>query len=118
MLRFLIDTQLPPKLAEILNQRGCEAVHTTVYAEGPLMKDRSLIEIAVEEHRIIITKDSDFLDHFLLKGAPPKVLLLGIGNAKNRRLFDAFRANFTQIQHLFDEGANLVLFEETRLIGY
>ncbi len=118
MLRFLIDTQLPPKLAEILNQRGCEAVHTVSYLDGPLMKDRSLIEIATAEQRIIITKDSDFLDYFLLKGAPPQVLLLQIGNVKNRRLFDAFRANLAQIQALFEEGANLVFFEETRLIGY
>jgi predicted nuclease of predicted toxin-antitoxin system len=34
MLKFIIDTQLPPKLASFLTEKGCDAVHTTSFPDG------------------------------------------------------------------------------------
>jgi predicted nuclease of predicted toxin-antitoxin system len=117
-MRFLIDTQLPPLLADILNQRGYEAVHSTYFEQGHLLKDKAISELAVLQDRIVVTKDHDFWDSFLVKGAPPRVLLLEMGNVKNRRLFDAFRAHIGRIETLFEAGADLVIFSEHRLIAY
>ena len=82
MLKFIIDTQLPPKLAKFLNTKGCDAIHTTFFSDGHLLQDKEIREIAVRENRIIITKDSDFFDAYLAQGAPPKVLLFQFGNIK------------------------------------
>jgi predicted nuclease of predicted toxin-antitoxin system len=118
MLKFIIDAQLLPKLAKFLNTKGCDAIHTTFFPDGHLLQDKEIRAIAVRENRIILTKDSDFFDGYLAQGAPPQVLLLQFGNIKNEELLAYFDNEFSNIQALFDSGAELVLFDRTRLTVY
>ena len=85
----------------------CRAVHTTYYSSGHLLNDNQIIQIAIENEQIIITKDSDFLDNYLLNGSPPKVLLLEFGNIRNSVLKRLFEENLPTIIQLFEEGADL-----------
>ncbi len=107
-MEFLVDTQLPPGLTMFLAKAGQNAKHTIDYAEGALMKDQKIIEIASAENRIIITKDRDFLDYYILKGAPPKVLLIQLGNATNKNLIESLNKHLVSIVTGFSEGHNLI----------
>jgi len=73
--RFIIDTHLPPNLAHWLARRGLDATHPYFLPFGERMTDEEIRRVAVNEDRIIVTKDSDFFEHYLLKGTPPRVLL-------------------------------------------
>jgi hypothetical protein len=42
--------------------------------------------IATLENRVIVTKDEDFVTGYLLRGAPPKLLLISTGNISNDAL--------------------------------
>jgi predicted nuclease of predicted toxin-antitoxin system len=55
MIRFLVDTQLPPKLASYLVSKGFDSIHTTFFKNGHLLQDKEISEIAINENRIIIT---------------------------------------------------------------
>lgn len=118
MLKFIIDTQLPPSLARFLKLQGFDAIHTTYFQNGHLLKDSEIIKIAIKDNRIIITKDSDFFDNFLLKGAPPKVLLLQFGNIKNTDLIQQFQNQISNIETLFGNNANFVLFDWNQVVEY
>lgn len=118
MLKFIVDTQLPPKLAIFLNSNDCDAIHTTFFPDGHLLQDKEIREIAVRENRIIITKDSDFFDGYLAQGAPPQVLLLQFGNIKNEELLSLFDKEVSNIKALFNSDAELVLFDRSQLIVY
>jgi predicted nuclease of predicted toxin-antitoxin system len=118
MLKFIIDTQLPPKLARFLATKGSDAIHTTFFPDGHLLQDKEIRAIAIQEHRIIITKDNDFFDSYLAQGAPPCVLLLQFGNIKNNELLAYFDQEFKYIEALFDGGAELVFFDRTQLTVY
>jgi len=48
-MRFIIDTQLPPKLSAYLESKGYDCKHTTDFEEGHLLQDQEIIEIAIEE---------------------------------------------------------------------
>lgn len=37
MLKFIVDTQLPPKLSELLTTLGFDAIHTTFFPAGHLL---------------------------------------------------------------------------------
>lgn len=74
------------------------------------MTDEEIREYAVQKGCIIITKDRDFLDYFLLKGGPPCVLLLQFGNISNNELILEFEAHFKNIVQVFEQNANLVIF--------
>ena len=115
---FIIDTQLPPLMVQILFDLGYDACHTSQYLGGLLMDDKEIREIAINENRIIITKDSDFVDYYLVKGAPPKVILIALGNIKNRQLFDYLRQNVKEIQKFIDEDYKLIILQADKIIGY
>ena len=117
-MKFIIDTQLPPKLSRFLKKMGYDSVHTTHYPEGHLLADKEIILIAKSEERTVVTKDSDFLDHFVLKGAPPKVLLVEFGNISNNDLITMFKQDIDNIVELFKEGNNLIVFKRDEILAF
>ena len=118
MLRFLVDTQLPPRLSNYLLSKGFDSIHTTHFKNGHLLQDSDISIIAKTEIRIIITKDADFLDRFTLYGAPPKVLLLQFGNISNKDLINHFESELKKLTELFLDGNDLIIFNEKQIICY
>jgi predicted nuclease of predicted toxin-antitoxin system len=118
MLRFIVDTQLPPRLAEYFNENGFDALHTTDFSEGHLLQDSQIIAIAAIQNRIVVTKDSDFLDHYLLKGTPPKILLIQLGSISNYDLLAHIHLYLNDIHTEFDKDADLIAVNKTNIITY
>ena len=118
IIRFIVDTQLPPSLAEYFRRRGYDAIHVINCPLGALTSDKEIIAIATEETRIIITKDSDFLDHYLLKGYPPAILLLQLGNIKNNELFSALNRHIEQISSLFVNQTTFIILQKDKIVFF
>lgn len=118
MLKFIIDTQLPYTLVRKLKTLGADAIHTTYFSDGHLLDDIRIIEIAIEQERIVITKDSDFQDNFLLKGTPPKILLLKLGNISNKDLFKVIESVYTMVEQLFKDGNGMIVLSKNNITGY
>ena len=118
MLRFIVDTQLPPSLAEFFKRRGFDAIHVVNCPKGTLTSDKEIINIATEEKRIIITKDSDFMDYYFLKGYPPAVLLLQVGNIKNKELFLMLNEYMEQIISLFSTQTKFLIVQSNKIIFF
>lgn len=85
-MRFLVDAQLPRRLARLLGGAGHDAIHTLELEAGNLTSDAELTKLADVEARVVITKDSDFVDSFLITGAPARLLLISTGNITNQEL--------------------------------
>ena len=109
---------MPPSLVIFLKEKNYNAIHTTYFNKGHLLKDNEIITIAIKQKRIIVTKDNDFFDYFFLKGAPPKVLLLELGNISNADLIDILNKNLAKIKKSFEKGANLIILERKDIIIY
>lgn len=65
---------------------GCDAVHTLDLPDANRTTDEQINDLADRERRVVITKDADFVDSHLLRGRPPKLLLISTGNISNRDL--------------------------------
>lgn len=85
-MNFLVDAQLPRRTAAWLVAAGADAVHTLDLPNGNRTTDAELLDVADQQQRVIVTKDSDFVDSHLLKGRPAKLLLVSTGNISNRDL--------------------------------
>jgi predicted nuclease of predicted toxin-antitoxin system len=85
-MRFLVDAQLPRRLAVRLAEAGHDALHTLDLAEGNRALDAELVRLADAEGRVLITKDADFVHSFHLNGRPRKLLLVSTGNIANSDL--------------------------------
>jgi len=96
-LRFLIDAQLPRRLAFQLREAGHETVHTLDLPLGNRTTDSAISDLSIEGGYCVITKDSDFVESFLLQGKPLKLLLISTGNITNANLEALLRANLSRI---------------------
>lgn len=85
-MNFLVDAQLPRRLAYRLRELGHSATHTLDLPHQNRTTDAEICEISVRERRVVITKDADFVDTFLLIGKPYKLLLISTGNISNTEL--------------------------------
>ncbi len=96
-MKFLVDAQLPKRLASYLRTLGHDAVHTLDLPFGNSTPDLIVIQVAMAEQRIVITKDADFRDSLLLRGKPEKLLLVATGNINNNDLLQLFEQNWERI---------------------
>jgi predicted nuclease of predicted toxin-antitoxin system len=116
-MRFIIDTQLPYILATFLKKKGYDVIHTFDLPNQDYTTDNEIRELSVSENRVVITKDSDFLDSFYVKGIPSKLLLVSTGNIKNKALIFIFETNFERIVKLF-ETHNLIEIDNFDILGH
>ena len=77
MSKYLIDANLPFYFSLWNNS---DYIHMKDIDDS--WSDDKIWDYAIENNLIIITKDSDFSNKVLLKGAPPKVIHLRFGNVK------------------------------------
>jgi predicted nuclease of predicted toxin-antitoxin system len=106
-VKFLIDAQLPRRIAAWLRGSGHDAIHTLDLPEANRTTDAAITEMAVREQRIVITKDADFVDSHLLQGRPEKLLLISTGNITNRELESVLLPNVHALVAAF-ENSNFV----------
>jgi predicted nuclease of predicted toxin-antitoxin system len=101
-MKFIVDAQLPYRLALLLRDNGFDALHTDDLPDKERTSDNEIRSISVLENRIVITKDYDFVDSHILTKIPEKLLLVTTGNIKNKQLFDLWRSNWELIIHMFE----------------
>ncbi len=116
-MKFLIDANLPFKLAKSLRAKGYDIIHTDDLPDMERTKDNEIRKVSTEQNRIIITKDSDFLDSHLIKGIPSKLLLVTTGNILNIALIQLFDNNFGIVVELFDS-YDLIELNNEQIIGH
>lgn len=96
-MKFIVDAQLPRRLASQLNLLGHDAVHCLDLPLGNRTPDEAIITLAIQEVRVVITKDSDFVASYWLRGVPPKLLLISTGNISNDLLAHLMDANLPAV---------------------
>lgn len=102
-MKFLVDAQLPRRLARWLQAEGHEAVHTRDLPEGNCTGDAAINGLSLREQRVVVTKDEDFVNTFLLQHQPYKLLLVATGNIRNTELEGLFRDNLGSIVQSFEK---------------
>lgn len=102
-MRFLVDAQLPLRLARLLVQAGHDAIHTTNLVDGNRTSDARIAQRADADHRVVVTKDRDFRDSHLLSGSPRRLLVVTTGNITNNALLGLFESYMEAVVTAFDE---------------
>jgi predicted nuclease of predicted toxin-antitoxin system len=97
-MKFIVDAQLPRRLALELAVFGHNAVHTLDLPAGNRTPDTDIVAMAIRESRVVVTKDNDFVASFLLRGVPPKLLLISTSNISNDALSKLLAANLTALE--------------------
>jgi predicted nuclease of predicted toxin-antitoxin system len=102
-VKFLVDAQLPPRLARFLIDAGHDCVHTSELPAGNRTTDEQIAEQADIEWRIVVTKDRDFRDSHLLRASPRYLLLVATGNITNNEPLTLVKDNLALISETFGQ---------------
>ena len=108
-MRFLLDMNLPPAVAEWLQSKGHDAAHIREIGLGHL-PDREVFARAAEEGRIVVTFDLDFGEIAGLAGATgATVLLLRLRLAHQDYLHQRLQATIVEAADALEAGATVVV---------
>jgi predicted nuclease of predicted toxin-antitoxin system len=89
-VKVLFDHNLSPRLVNRLADLCHDATHASLVGLGRAT-DLEVWEYAAANGYANVTKDSDFSDISVLRGAPPKVIWLRLGNCTTSDVEQALR---------------------------
>jgi len=91
-VKLLFDHNLAPGLVKRLGDIHSYSAHVTSLGLDAA-SDATVWERARAEGFTIVTKDADFADLGMLRGFPPKVIWIRIGNCTTQQVEALFRRN-------------------------
>jgi predicted nuclease of predicted toxin-antitoxin system len=115
-VKFLVDAQLPVRLARLLSAAGHDSIHTSGLPDGNRSTDQQIAEIADSEDRVVVTKDRDFRDSHLLAGSPRRLLVVATGNISNDELLAIIGGNLVAIVAALEDGRFVEIGPDTLVI--
>ncbi len=115
-MKFLVDAQLPVRLARFLESAGYDTIHTKDLLNKNATSDTEINAVSIRDNRIVITKDSDFLNSFLTIKEPYKLLLVTTGNINNLELEALFAANLESLVELFNSNSYIEMTRDSIIV--
>jgi predicted nuclease of predicted toxin-antitoxin system len=115
-VRLLVDAQLPRRVAQLLRSLGHDAIHTLDLPDGNRTKDAEVRRVSIAESRIVISKDSDFVDSFILRNEPYALLWVTTGNVSNDALCDRLTQVVPQLVTAFQTARYVELGRDSLVI--
>ena len=91
-MKLLVDENLPPRLASDLADLFPESAHVSSIGLDST-GDSVIWEHAKTHGFAFLTKDKDFANLSIARGAPPKVILLQTGNCSAAQVIQMVRKN-------------------------
>lgn len=86
-------------------------------SQGNRTTDQALNNLPTAEEYIVVTKDTDFVESFLLTGKPWKLLLVSTGNIGNDELINLFDLNIERVAEAFST-LDFIELNRTNVIYY
>ena len=100
-MKLLLDANISWRVAKIVSPYFAECIHINTIFSTTSVTDISIWNYALDESYLIVTNDEDFLNLLLVKGFPPKIILLRTGNQNNLQLAQLIIKHKTDIEQLF-----------------
>lgn len=96
-MRLLFDENLSEALLPALADLYPGSLHVRALGHGGA-SDLDVWALAAREGCILVTRDEDFLQLSVVRGAPPKVVWIGLGNCSNAALVGLLRSRHADIK--------------------
>jgi len=109
-MKLLIDANLSWRLEKYLKQTFIDVLHVDNSVLPAPAKDSEIWNFAKVNGYTILTNDFDFYNLLLIKGFPPKIILLQTGNLSTKSIVELLNSKREEIE-LFETDAVLGLLE-------
>jgi len=115
-VKFIVDAQVPKKLSLLLCWKGYDSIHTLDLLNGNKTKDSEINQISLDEKRVLITKDLDFIESLLVSNKPYKLIYISIGNISNKQLLEIFSCNIDKIVEVISDNRLVEISHENIIV--
>jgi predicted nuclease of predicted toxin-antitoxin system len=107
-VRLLFDENLSPDLPRLLAE---------IFPLSAHVRDKNLIgaddltlwQFAAANGFALVTKDDDFVELSILRGAPPKVILIGLGNCRTSDVVTLLKAEHPKLEQFAGDAAASII---------
>ncbi|MEM7697851.1 MAG: DUF5615 family PIN-like protein [Verrucomicrobiota bacterium] len=96
LMKLLFDENLSFRLPALLTDLTLKSFHVDAFALGG-KTDEEIWTFANNNGMPVVSKDSDFSERAILRGSPPKVIWLRIGNCSTNAIVDLLTRNRIEI---------------------
>ena len=100
-MKFLCDVHISLKISKQLDQKGFSSIHVNRILDKWHTKDKDIMDYADKNDMILISKDQDFKNSFLLHRRPKKLVKVSLGNISNQLLLDILVEHLEKIKKLY-----------------
>ena len=108
-MRLLFDEQLSEELVTVLGDLFPDSLHVRVLGKGGAA-DPIIWRLAREHGCVLVTKDEDFHRLSVLRGAPPKVVWIRLGNCTTADIAQLLRGHVDDLRR-FEAQAEVTFLE-------
>lgn len=108
-MNFIVYAHIPKAISQLLQDAGHDSIHTSSLELGNETPDKLINKISIEENRIVITKDSDFYNSFIISKVPYKIIFVKTGNISKANLIKLFEKNLDTLLFLIQENSIIEL---------
>ena len=115
-MKFIVDAHLPVRLARFLQSAGYDTIHTRDLPQQNATTDKEISAISIQESRVVITKDKDFFDSFMIRQEPYKLLLVTTGNITNAKLEELFANGLAQMVKLLEQYSVIEMSQDSIIV--
>ena len=106
-MKFLVDNQLPQRLARYLQERGHDCEHVLDLGLATA-SDAENCQYAEKQERIIVSKDEDFLYRARHPKSSIRFLWVRVGNCRTRFLLATFDRLWSTIEDRLKAGDRVI----------
>ncbi len=108
-MKLLFDENISFRIVKKIEPRFSESKHVRHF-ELNGKTDELIWNLAKKENFTIVTFDEDYFEMMMMKGFPPKVIWIRIGNSSTNEIAELILKNENQIK-LFGENEEIGLLE-------
>ncbi|MEQ9301878.1 MAG: DUF5615 family PIN-like protein [Cyclobacteriaceae bacterium] len=99
-MRFLCDVHISIRLSKRLEELGHQSEHVNNILVKWNTPDQEIISYVDTHDAILISKDQDFRNSYLLKRTPQKLIKINLGNISNAQLLGILENYINRIAEL------------------
>ncbi|MEY4875498.1 MAG: hypothetical protein RI955_1057 [Bacteroidota bacterium] len=108
-MKLLFDENISFRILKKIESKFPESKHTLYHGLNG-KTDTEIWDVAKKEELVIVTFDEDYFEMMMIKGFPPKVIWLRIGNSSTNEIVELLEKNFDEIK-LFIQNNEVGLLE-------
>ena len=97
-MKFLCDVHISYRFVRALQSFGFEVLHINQILNKWFTSDKNICDFSDQNDMILITKDLDFKNSWLLKQTPKKLIRINLGNISTDELIRIFKENMDEFR--------------------